>query len=58
MKHRQGAALYKLGKHSESMKSMLIDPDFTKQVRAQCLSLLVYYIPLPLPYQGPNSSAY
>ena len=34
MKYRQGAALYKLGKHSKSTKSMLINPDFTKQVRA------------------------
>ena len=34
MKHRQEVALYKLVKHSESTKSMLIDLDFTKQVRA------------------------
>ena len=34
MKHRQEAVLYKLRKHSKSTKSMLIDPDFTKQVRA------------------------
>ena len=34
IKHRQGAALYKLRKHSKSTKSILIDLDFTKQVRA------------------------
>ena len=30
IKHRQGAALYKLRKHSKSTKSILIDSDFTK----------------------------
>ena len=34
IKHRQGVALYKLMKHSKSTISMLIDLDFTKQVRA------------------------
>ena len=34
MKHGQGVALYKLVKHSKSTTSMLIDLDFTKQVRA------------------------
>ena len=34
IKHRQGVALYELVKHSESTTSMLIDLDFTKQVRA------------------------
>ncbi len=34
IKYRQEVALYKLVKHSKSTKSMLIDLDFTKQVRA------------------------
>ena len=34
IKHRQGVALYKLRKHSKSTISILIDLDFTKQVRA------------------------
>ena len=34
IKYRQGVALYKLVKHSKSTKFMLIDLDFTKQVRA------------------------
>ena len=34
MKYRQGVALYKLVKYSKSTTSMLIDLDFTKQVRA------------------------
>ena len=34
IKYRQGVALYKLVKHSKSTISILIDLDFTKQVRA------------------------
>ena len=34
IKHGQGVALYKLVKHSKSTISILIDLDFTKQVRA------------------------